>query len=663
MNAVRAWLANPARRRWVTVAVSGALIVSALLAGRLLAEPVGATAWSGLMLAATAVAAPEIVVRAFRDLRNKVVGIELLVTIAVTGAVLIGELWEAAAVTFLFALGGALESMTLSRTRNALRELLALAPTTATVLRDGRQVVVDPGEVTTGEVVLVKPGGKVPVDGRVVDGGAAVDESSITGESMPIEKGPGDDVFAGTVVRDGTVTVRTTGAGADTTLARIINRVEEAQEAKAPAQRFMERFARWYTPAVVMLAVLAFAVSRNLELALTLLVIGCPGALVISVPVSVVAGIGRAAKRGVLVKGGEHLERAGKITAVALDKTGTLTTGRPRLTDVVSLDPAVGERDVLAIAAAAEATSEHPLARPVVAAAERLGIAVPDRSTAFEQHAGKGVSAMVDGTAVAVGTARLMDALRVPVDASARRVLAGLAASGRTGVLVAREGRLVGVMGLADEIREDAAMAVSGLRRSGIRRVIMLTGDHSAVAESVARSVGVDEVHAGLLPEDKLDMIRRLRAEGEVVAMVGDGVNDAPALATADVGIAMGAAGTDVAVETADIALLSERLDRIVEAVALSRRTLNNLRQNVAIAVGVVAALLAGVLLGQVHMAGGMLVHEASVLAVILNAVRLLRTRPPEAAAVGTSAGNYAGTDPWPGSAQEMWWETAGTSR
>src|SRR5690606_23212209 len=331
---------------------------------------------SGLMLAATAVAAPEIVVRAFRDLRNKVVGIELLVTIAVTGAVLIGELWEAAAVTFLFALGGALESMTLSRTRNALRELLALAPTTATVLRDGRQVVVDPGEVTTGEVVLVKPGGKVPVDGRVVDGGAAVDESSITGESMPIEKGPGDDVFAGTVVRDGTVTVRTTGAGADTTLARIINRVEEAQEARAPAQRFMERFARWYTPGVVLLAVLAFAVSRDFDPALTLLVIGCPGALVISVRVSVVAGIGRAAKRGVLVKGGEHLERAGKITAVAFDKTGTLTKGRPRLTDVVVLDPALDRRDVLAIAAAAESTSEHPLARPVVAAAEQAGIDV-----------------------------------------------------------------------------------------------------------------------------------------------------------------------------------------------------------------------------------------------------------------------------------------------
>jgi Zn2+/Cd2+-exporting ATPase len=598
------------------------------------------------------------------------VGIELLVTIAVTGAVIIGELWEAAAVTFLFALGGALESLTLSRTRNALRELLALAPATATVLRDGRQVVVDPAEVATGELVLVKPGGQVPVDGEVVEGSAVVDESSITGESMPREKTPQDNVFAGTVVRDGTVTVRTTGTGADTVLARIIDRVEEAQEAKAPAQRFMERFARWYTPTVVLLAVLAFGISRDIELALTLLVIGCPGALVISIPVSVVAGIGRSAKRGILVKGGEHLERAGKITAVALDKTGTLTKGRPRLTDVVVLDPAFDQRGVLAIAAAAEATSEHPLARPVVTAAEELGIAVPASSADFQQHAGKGVSATVDGAPVAVGTASLLVDLGVPVGEPARKALAELTGSGRTGVLVAHEGRIIGLLGLADEVREDAAATVRGLRRAGTRRIVMLTGDQPTVANAVAESVGIDEVYAGLLPEDKLEQIRRLRAEAEVVAMVGDGVNDAPALATADVGIAMGAAGTDVAIETADIALLSDRLGRIVEAITLSRRTLNNLRQNVAIAVAVVIALLAGVLLGQVHMAGGMLVHEVSVLVVILNAVRLLRTRLPEtdvAAGPPVDAGlAYRGPDSETGSgqevSQEMSWKTAGAS-
>lgn len=656
---------DPVRRRWTVVAGTGFLIGAGLLAEGLTHD--SGARWSVgavLLMAATLVAAPGIAVRAIRDLRNRQVGIELLVTIAVVGAVLIGEVWEAAAVSFLFVLGGALESLTLSRTRSALKELLALAPTAAIVLREGKQHEVDAALVGPGDLVLVKPGGKIPVDGVVVDGFAAVDESSITGESMPREKAQDDEVFAGTVVRDGTVTVRTTGAGADTTLARIIHRVEEAQEAKAPAQRFMERFARWYTPGVVALAAISFAVTRDIELALTLLVIGCPGALVISIPVSVVAGIGRSARRGILVKGGEYLEAAGKITAVAFDKTGTLTSGRAALTDIVVVDPAIDEAELLRLAAAAEASSEHPLARPIIAAAAEREVPVPAQAAGFAQHAGKGVEARVDDIRVAVGTAGLMIALSIEMDSRAARVADRLAAAGRTPVFVARESQVVGVFGLADEIRPDAAAAVQSLREIGISRVVMLTGDTEPVAWSVAAAVGIDEVHSGLLPEDKLAAIRSLQAQGEVVAMVGDGVNDAPALATAQVGIAMGAAGTDVAIETADMALLSDRLGKLPEAVALSRRTLANLRQNVAIALATVAVLLTGVLAGEVHMAGGMLVHQVSVLVVILNAMRLLRAPLPttdrESTYRGTGSAGAEAAGPAP---EEVAWKSVDARR
>jgi len=617
--------ADAPRRRWMVVGVSALLISIAGLAGWLWP----ATPWYTVgILSATMVAGFGIARRAVLDLRHRIVGIELLVTIAVLGAIPIGVVWEAAAVTFLFQLGAALEALTMSRTRKALSALLDLAPTVAVVLRDGSQVEVDPSEVETGESVLVRPGARVPVDGDILDGAASIDESTITGESMPVGKTIGARVFAGTVVAGGTVIVEATGVGADTTLARIIHRVEEAQEAKAPAQRFMERFARWYTPAVVALAAVAFILTREPELALTLLVIGCPGALVISIPVSVVAGIGRAARRGILVKGGEYLETAGRITTVAFDKTGTLTTGRPQLERLIRIDPAYSEADLLQLAAAAETMSEHPLAEPIISAARRAGSAVPDRVDGFVQHAGRGVEAVVGGRRVVVGTSRLMDEIGAD-RAGAAAALAEVGEAGMTGVLVSVDGAVRGVVGIADQIRPDAARAVQALRDSGIRQVVMLTGDGEVVAQTVAAATTVDEVRARLLPEDKLEAVRDLQGQGEVVAMVGDGVNDAPALATADIGVAMGAAGSEIAVETADMAIMSDRLDAVVDAVALSRRTAANLRQNVAVALATVTFLLAGVLVGEVHMASGMLVHQASVLIVILNAIRLMRSPLP----------------------------------
>ena len=639
INIFQQWMGNPRQRQAGLSIISGSLIVLGLAARYLAGMPV----WQDVFMAAAAVVAgADIVRRAWANLRNRAFSIELLVSIATIGALVIGEFWEAAAVTFLFIFGAYLEARTLSQTRKVLGELLDLAPVTAWVLRDGQQVETAPQEVVLGETVLIKPGLKVPVDGVVIDGHSAVDESAITGEPIPEEKTTGDPVYAGTVNQNGMIKVRATGVGVDTTLARIIRRVEEAQEEKAPTQRFIERFSRWYTPAIIVLSGLAFVITRDLELSLTLLVIGCPGALVISTPISIVAGIGRAAKKGILIKGGEYLENAGKISAVAFDKTGTLTLGKPRLTDILVLQTmpaAVGAGSVTGVrsggrwdadqmallhwASIAEVSSEHPLARPILAEASRFE-PTPEPDT-FETITGKGVSATYLGNRVAVGTVNFMEDLGVEISPDARQKLDGLKASGKTAVIVALDQHTIGILGIADSMREDAAEMVGRLRRNGVRKVVMLTGDDRRTAEAIAKEAGISEVYADLLPEGKLDAIRQLQAEGHVVAMIGDGINDAPALAAADIGIAMGAAGTGIAIETADIALMADDLQKIPQAIALSKAVLRNIRQNVLVALVTVTILLAGVLLGQVHMAGGMLIHQASVLLVIVNGMRLLK--------------------------------------
>jgi Cd2+/Zn2+-exporting ATPase len=645
LNPWIAWINRPAQRRKMITLVSGGLIVLALIAGDLLGL---ASVRSGLMLVAALIAVSDIAARAWRSLRNRHVSIELLVTIATVGALLIGEYWEAAAVTFLFMLGAYLEARTLNQTRQALQGLLDLAPVSAIVLRAGQQTEILAHEVEPGEVVLVKPGAKVPVDGEVVGGYGAIDESAITGESIPMEKTTGDQVFAGTLNQDGLLQVRAVSIGTDTTLARIIRRVEEAQEAKAPTQRFIEWFGSWYTPAIIVLSTVAWMLSGDIHLALTLLVIGCPGALVISTPVSIVAGIGQAAKRGILIKGGEYLENAGKITALALDKTGTITQGKPQLTDIIALTPALAgsvdsaqrsganepaagrwsaaQQAVLTWAAIAEAGSGHPLARPIMAEASALRLdPVADD---FTNHTGKGIQASYQGHEIFVGTPDLMRSAGVQPHADTHAHLERLSRDGKTAVVVALDGLELGILGIADLPRSTAPAMLDRLKAIGIERVVMLTGDAPRTAQAVADAVGITEVRAGLMPDDKLEYIRQLQREGHVVAMVGDGINDAPALATADIGIAMGAAGTDVAIETADVALMSDDLLKIPEAIALSKATLRNIRQNVLIALLTVGGLLAGVLLGKVHMAGGMFIHELSVLVVVFNGMRLLRLNP-----------------------------------
>ena len=636
MKRIQSLFSNLQQRRKILTITSGILIAIAFSADYFFDWH---AAYNVSMIAAALIAGWDIAVRAFVSLRNRYISIELLVTIATLGALWIGEYWEAAAVTFLFIFGAYLEARTLGQTRKVLSSLLDLTPATAIVVRDGKQVEVLPHEVASNEIVLVKPGTKIPVDGEVMDGRSAVDESTITGEPMPEEKAIGSTVFAGTVNQNGLLKVRATGVGADTTLARIIRRVEEAQDEKAPTQRFIERFAQWYTPFIIGLSIVVYIITRDIELALTLLVIGCPGALVISTPVSVVAGIGRAAKSGILIKGGEYLENAGKISALALDKTGTLTQGKPRVTDVISLasslDPGLpaitgswdsAQASVLRWAGIVEAGSEHPLARSILSAAESLG-QIP-AAESFDTCTGRGVKAQYDGHTIGVGTLELMDKLGVRVEDKTQESLTSLKSEGKTAVLVALDGKVIGILGIADPIRETTPAMIRRLKEIGLKRIVMLTGDDRLTAQSIARQAGIEDVRAELLPEDKLAVIRDLQKDGYVVAMVGDGINDAPALAAADIGIAMGAAGTDIAIETADIALMSDDLMKLPEAIRLSKATLHNIYQNVFIALATVTILLLGVLFGRVHMAGGMLIHEASVLIVILNGMRLLRAQP-----------------------------------
>ncbi len=649
INNILTNIRNPSQRRNYLLLASGTFI---LLGWGL------ALAWNwnrgrdALMIAAALIAGYDILLRAWQGLKNKQANIELLVSIAAIGGLAIGEYWESAAVTFLFLLGAWLESRTLNRTRNTLRELISLAPATAIVLNNGTQEEIPAKNVDREQLVLIKPGSKIPVDGTVKSGYTSIDESAVTGEPLPVEKAPGAEVFAGTMNQNGLIKVRATRAGTDTTLAKIIRRVEEAQEDKAPTQRFIERFARWYTPAIVVLSVAAFFIWGNLELTLTLLVIGCPGALVISTPVSIITGIGRAAKKGMLIKGGEHLETAAKISAVALDKTGTLTEGKPRLTDVISFHPEqiaagnmadniisptythfmLGEnaeenlpeeaKELLYWTGIAEKGSEHPLSKPLVEEAQKYYARLPEPDH-FEAVPGFGIQAEYKTDSIRVGTVDFMEQAGISVCPEVRDKITELAREGRTVVLAALNGVLLGTLGISDPIRPDAGEMVARLRANGIKRIVMLTGDNEDTAKAVAAETGVDEVRARMLPENKLEAIRQLQKEGYKVAMVGDGINDAPAMAAADIGIAMGATGTDTAIETADIALMTEDLTRIPEALRMSKLTLQNISQNIVIALATVTALLAGVLNGSVHMSGGMLIHELSVMLVIINGIRL----------------------------------------
>ncbi|XRJ97072.1 heavy metal translocating P-type ATPase [Latilactobacillus sakei] len=577
----------------------------------------------GLLLVASVLGVAPILMQAYQALKVKVVSIDLLVTIAVIGAFVIGEYNESAIVTFLFLFGSYLEQRTLKKTRESIRSLSEMAPQTAQVVADdGAVTAVDVDDVVIGDHVLVKAGGQVPVDGTVITGSAFVNEASITGEAQLVKKEVGASVYSGAIVDNGTLTVVANQVGDDTTFAQIVELVEEAQDSKSPAEKFIDRFATYYTPAVLVLALVVGLITRDFKLAITILVLGCPGALVIGAPVSIVAGIGNGAKNGVLIKGGEVVNTMAGIDTMVFDKTGTLTKGETAVAQVVNY--AADEAIVLKLAAAVEKQSDHPLALAVVSYAQQQGLTALPIVTHIETLKGLGVKAQVGEQLVRIGRAQLLTDAGIIINKQQRAVIEASQRAGQSTVLVAINQTLALIIGIADTVKPEAKAALARLRKAGVKNLVMLTGDNEQTAAAIAREVGITEFHANLLPAEKVDYLKTYQAKGQKVAFIGDGINDSPSLALADIGIAMGS-GTDVAIETSDIVLMQSTLSEVVYADYLTKATAHNTVQNIVIAVGTVALLLLGLILGYVQMASGMFVHEISILVVILNAMRLIR--------------------------------------
>jgi Cd2+/Zn2+-exporting ATPase len=613
---------------------SGLLILASLIWELVWPETQHGTLWEGhlgvsdgLLVAASLVGGYNFFPYAVRAVRRLSLDMDFLMTAAILGACAIGEYTEAAAIAFLFSCAELLEAYAVDRARNSLNELMELAPETATVRRAGHEIKLTAAEVVVGDTVLIRPGERVPMDGKVATGDSTIDQSTITGESMPAAKRVGDEVFAGTINHEGYLEVEASHLASQSVLSRIIKMVEEAEERRAPIEQFVRRFARFYTPAVTLLALGVVLVPPLLMDAsfnewfvrgLTLLVIACPCALVISTPVAVVSGITSAARNGVLIKGGNHLEALGSVRAVAFDKTGTLTYGRPEVTDIVRFN-GYTEDEILSVAAALEQRSGHPIAGAIRRRAE--GLEVPEVEQ-FESLTGQGVRARIGGKVYKVGKPGLFENGAQPNIGEIQR-------SGQTAVLVGTESELLGAVTVADTVRDNAAAAVAALREQGIEKVVMLTGDSEETAQTIARRLGVDEWRAELLPEDKVAAVEELKQQYGQIAMIGDGVNDAPALATSTVGIAMGAAGSDTALETADVALMSDDLSKLPYLFELSRASRRVIRQNVWASILLKITLAVGVFPGLVTLIVAVLVGDMGTsLGVTGNALRLARIKP-----------------------------------
>ena len=575
------------------------------------------------LIIASIIGVAPIAIQAYQALRVKVVSIDVLVSFAVGGAFLIRNFEESAIVTFLFLFGAYLEQRTLNKTRSAIKELTELAPETALKqMENGEFVEVSVDDVDVGDILLVKTGAKVPVDGTVLSGEGSVNEASITGESIPVAKEEGSKVFAGTILDNGTIQVEADRVGEDTTFGRIIELVEEAQDSKSEAERFIDRFAKYYTPAVLVLGILVWLFTRNLELAITVLVLGCPGALVIGVPVSNVAGIGNGARHGILLKGSEVIGDFSRLDTMVFDKTGTLTIGNPSVADTEYYGDNIDE--ALSYLASIERESDHPLAKAVL---EAIGAVEFFPVEGTEVVKGAGIVAEVNGNRVAVGNVTLMERENVQLSEKARADIARFEQNGNSLVLTAVNGELKILMGVRDKIRPGVKEDLQRLKRLGVKNLVMLSGDNQGTVDAVSRELGLTEAHGNMLPEDKAAYIKKLMDEGQIVAFVGDGVNDSPSLALANIGIAMGG-GTDVAIETSDVVLMNSDFRRLPHALGLTKATARNMRQNIIIAVGVVLVLLTSLIFSNwMNMSIGMLVHEGSILAVILNGMRLLRYR------------------------------------
>ncbi|CEA16217.1 heavy metal translocating P-type ATPase [Fermentimonas caenicola] len=574
--------------------------------------------WS--LVIATVIGALPIALQAYQVIRIKVVSIDVLVTIAVIGAFLIQNYEESAIVTFLFLFGAYLEQRTLKHTRSAIKELTDMAPESALkMIENGEFIEIDVDDVNEGDLLLVKTGAKVPVDGRVISGEGYINEASITGESLPVDKEKDSMVYAGTILENGTLQIVADRVGEDTTFGRIIDLVEEAQDSKSQVEKFIDRFSKYYTPVVLILAFVVWIITNNIELAITILVLGCPGALVIGVPVSNVAGIGNGARHGVLLKGSEVITEFSKVNSMVFDKTGTLTVGDPSVSETIyyTEDSAM----VLSYLASIERESDHPLAKAIL---NELGEIELHNVENTEVVKGGGIVANINGQRIAVGNISLMEKEDVTLSDNVMADIDRLIKKGNSLVLTSVDGKLKLLIGIRDQIRSGVKKELSRLKKMGVKNLIMLSGDNQGAVDVISRELGLSEAYGDMLPEDKSAYINKLQSEGQIVAFIGDGVNDSPSLALANVGIAMGS-GTDVAIETSDLVLMNSDFSRLTHALGLTKATSRNMKQNIVIALGVVLVLFTGLLFsGWVSMSVGMLVHELSILVVILNGMRLL---------------------------------------
>jgi heavy metal translocating P-type ATPase len=622
---IRLWESHPVR--WSSA--SGILLALGYLAVLLGASSVATTA---VFVIATVVGARFFAWEAVEKLvSERSIDIEFLMTIAALVAGVLGLWGEAAALAFLYSISESLEEFTEERTRRAIEALMDLVPRRATrVADDGTETEIPVEELAENERFLVRPGQSVATDGQILEGHSALDESAITGESLPVEKGPGDQVFAGTMNTDGALVLRATATYENNALARIVELVTEAQEEKGSGQRVMERFSAVYSPAVLVVGI-AILLSGGLaggdwaewaKRAATVIVAAAPCALVISIPVTYVAAIGNAGRHGVLIKGGIHLEELARVRVIAMDKTGTLTRGEPQVVQVRALGGRTDE-SVIALAAAVEQHSEHPLARAIVRAADERDLGRPSIEE-FRATIGAGAKALLDGEEYAVGAPRFIASTGVSIDA-ANATIERMQAEGNSVVVLADSMRPLAVLAIADTVRGEADAALAELKRLGVRRTVMLTGDNQQTAAAIAARVGIDEVRAGLTPEEKINAIRQLTAEHRHVGMVGDGVNDAPALAAASLGVAMGTAGTDAALEAADVALMGDDLRSLASAVRIGRRTRAVVRQNLTLSFVILGVLVPGALLGLFGLPVAVLTHELAELVVIANGARMAR--------------------------------------
>ena len=580
---------------------------------------------AGIALFATLFGGFQRFISGFRDIFKFKITVNVFVVVALTATLAVGEFRPAAIIVFIMAVAGALESYTLDKTKRSIRNLLDLAPKMAVIRREGTEVSIPIIDIRVDDVVIVRPGERIAVDGIVVAGASSVNQAPITGESMPVEKFRDSEVFSGTLNEDGMLEIRTTRTGEDTTLSRIVHLVQDAQGTRAPIQNIADRFTVWFLPVVLILAVIGFFTSGDIHVAVSILLVACPCAFAIATPTAITAGVSNMARRAVLIKGGVYLEMAKKIDTLLVDKTGTFTFGRPKVIEVVALKDKP-ENEILRMAAIAEKYSEHPLARSIMKRCKEQGIDVPEPEK-FKITIGKGVTAEWEKSSIVVGKEEFIRDGGIPVTPDTRQAVSNQVGRGRTAILVSVDKSVIGLIAIADEIRPEVSRSIALLKASGIKSIIMLTGDNSTVAEAVAEEIGVDEFKAELLPEEKQHFVRNLQKEGRIVGMIGDGINDAPALALADIGIAMGAAGTDVAIETADVTLMNDDISGVVDFMWMSGKVLQRIKLNIFFSI---IYNIVGLVLGSLGMLTPILAvifQEAGCISVVLSSTLLLWTK------------------------------------